>query len=118
MYENLIPEPKEGDLRWWHFFAPSDLQRYMHKHRVASIEDAKIAIREQVIYDLEAKDDLGNDLAYMNCFGLEVFHEGEWEEWYGPHPADADDEICISDLLDWEDERDAPEEDDPTCQSS
>ena len=108
-----IPEPKEGDLVWWRFFAPNDAQRYMHRHRVASVEDAKIAIREQIVYDLEAKDDEKLDLVYMNAFGLEIFHDGEWEEWYGPNPEDPNDEIDISGLMDREDEQ----EGDDRCQS-
>jgi len=78
------PSPAIGDLRWWHMFAPTDQQRYMHTHRVNSVDEAKQLIRDQTEYDLQANDDRGRELVYMNAFGLEVYEEDGAEEGDGP----------------------------------
>jgi len=103
---NDTQQPQIGALRWWHMFAPTDHQRYMHHHSVASPAEALRLIREQIPYDLEAKDDRGRELVYMSAHGLEVYEEdgsedGEspgWCEWYDDEGND------IMAVLDAEDE--------------
>ena len=96
--DKFIPEPQEGDLKWWHaFFVDGGGPQITHNHSVESVEMAKIALREQIEADLA----LGERIAW-SAFGLEIFHDGDWEEWYGD--VDEYEEADIMEMLRLEDE--------------
>lgn len=76
----LWSDPKEGDLRvWWvpqlpmkAFYVP-----------VESPQEATKLLETLARYDLfQYNNNVKPD--YANAGGLEVFEDGEWQEWYHP----------------------------------
>lgn len=63
----------EGDLRIWHI---PNMPREPYRQKVRSVEEAKRLLDLLAAYDLF----LG-DLVETNAQGLEIFHDGEWQEW-------------------------------------
>lgn len=64
---------KEGALEvWWIKNPPNSGKRYP----APSVKDA--IVRLQILTDI----DLSDASVYSNAGGLEVFRDGEWEEWY------------------------------------
>lgn len=84
---NITDTPKEGDLRVWHAWNFPD---HMNRFRVPSVDEAKSMINQL------AEADLARAEVYANAFGLEVYEDGDWSEWYN------DDGMSITDLLDAE----------------
>lgn len=78
----------EGTLRVWTMRNFSD---YTH-HEVATPELAAWMIEDF------ANADLANPLIHDNAFGLEVWEDGEWTEWY--HPGTGED---IGEYSEWMD---------------
>ena len=66
--------PAEGSLRIWHI--PNVPNNGFH-FSVTSVNEAKLVLTAIAEYDLH----LGEDVISSNAQGLEVFKDGEWEEW-------------------------------------
>lgn len=64
---------KEGDLRVWNIINPPNEPNY---HSVLAPRKGRDLI------DLMAKQQLRIPAIVSNAFGLEVFEDGEWCEWY------------------------------------
>jgi hypothetical protein len=76
--------PQEGDLRVWNVVnPPNEGERYpvkspQHAHvLISALADSQL-LQEDVV---------------SNAFGLEVFHDGEWEEWYSGDGEDIGDYV-------------------------
>ena len=68
-----VVDAQEGDLRvWWIRNAP----RPAEYHLVTDAESA------HYILEALAQNDLRDDRVDNNIGGLEVYNDGEWEEWY------------------------------------
>lgn len=65
---------KEKDLRVWVIVNPPSDPKY---YPIDTPKDAKTLI------DAIADEQLKNDDIDCNAFGLEVYEDGEWCEWYG-----------------------------------
>ena len=84
---NKPKEIKEGNLRAWHI-----PQVPMHAFRVyvSTIKEAKLVLETLAIYDLfQLEYKIKPD--YSNVQGLEVYHEGEWQEWENEEGYNIDD---------------------------
>jgi len=73
--------PQEGDLRVWNIVNVPNFAIYVP---VSTPEDA---IR---IINYMAEDQLKEERITSNVFGLEVFEDGEWTDWYNELGEDID----------------------------
>ena len=89
MRKKAKDKANEGDLRVWHI--PQVPMKAFHV-RVKNIREAKLVLDTLAFYDLFQYD---NNIKpdYCNTGGLEVFHNGAWEEW-----EDEESCGCIDDL--------------------
>lgn len=78
-------KPANGALQVW---CNNNLGRF--RWPVASVAEAKAKVND------EADEQLQSPLVEWNAFGLEVYEDGEWVEWYD------EDGSNIDDLLDEE----------------
>lgn len=71
------PEPEEGMLRvWWIPQVPMNAFRVP----VRNIREAQLLTNALTYYDIfQLENNVKPD--YCNSGGLEIFHDGEWEEW-------------------------------------
>lgn len=72
---------EEGNLRMWNIINPPNKPCYFP---VATPEEAHTLI------DQRAKMQLSDCMIVSNAFGLEVFEDGEWCEWYNEFGEDID----------------------------
>jgi len=77
-------DPKSGGLLVWHFFEMDGIHNF-HLYEVASPEEARVAINQL------AQEQVNDESVGYNAFGLEVFEENEWVEWYDDNGNDTDD---------------------------
>ena len=70
---DAVVDVKEGDLRVWWIRNPPNPAWF---HIVANIAQAR------QLLDSLAKTDLRDNRIESNAGGLEVYRDGEWEEWY------------------------------------
>lgn len=77
----MSKEPTEGDMVvWWVRNPPSPAEEL-------PVESPDRAI--EVLRSLATRD-LWNHRVHSNAGGLQVFHDGEWEEWYSEEGEDID----------------------------
>ncbi len=72
-----MPEPIKGSLRVWHI--PQIPGKPFHV-RVKNLREAKLLLKSLALYDLfQFENRIKPD--YANAQGLEVYEDGDWEEW-------------------------------------
>jgi Superinfection exclusion gene product 17 len=84
-------EANEGDLRVWHI--PQVPMKPFHV-AVRNIREADLILETLAFYDIfQFKNKIKPD--YSNAAGLEVFKEGEWEDWYDEESGDSYDDLRL-----------------------
>jgi len=78
--------PHEGQLRVWHLSNPPGKPLWIY---TKSVDEAIVVLDSLAMYDLY----LG-DIIECNAQGLEIFDDGDWEEW---QTDDGDDIRAIQD---------------------
>jgi hypothetical protein len=74
-------QPSEGDLRVYHIINPP----------ASPVHESVMSPDEAVEWiETQAARDLLNPRVESNVFGLEVFEDGEWTEWYDDEGRDID----------------------------
>jgi len=75
---NLLNNPKEGDLRLW-WIPQLGMEGSFH-YPIKSVAEAKHMLDALAMYDLfQYEHKIKPD--FSNCGGLEVFEDGEWYDW-------------------------------------